>query len=247
MNVSLRPMSEADLPLVAGWLRLPQVARWWTRDTTAEAETAKYRDRVRRGDQAATHMLIISADGTPIGWCQWYLWADYPAAADALGASGGEAGIDYAIGDPACTGRGVGTTLIAALVAEVRRHHPGAGVLVDPDAANTASRRVLEKNGFLLVAVRSVVTEPSEAPRAIYRLPARPAGIAGIVSEIQAAPAPEGRLNWWPRVIEQVLQPLALNQAARYQRYDWDREKLAEWHVLSPAAYLVLAGVSASR
>jgi hypothetical protein len=40
MNVSLRPMSEADLPLVAGWLRLPQVARWWTRDTTAEAETA---------------------------------------------------------------------------------------------------------------------------------------------------------------------------------------------------------------
>jgi uridine kinase len=54
-------------------------------------------------------------------------------------------------------------------------------------------------------------------------------------------------LDWWPRLIEQVLKPLALNRAARYQRYDWDLRQLAEWHVLSPAAYLVLEGVSASR
>jgi RimJ/RimL family protein N-acetyltransferase len=79
----------------------------------------------------------------------------------------GEAGIDYAIGDPAHTGHGTGTALIAALAAEVRRHHPGAGILVDPDARNTASRRVPEKNGFRLVAVRPVTTEPM----AIYRLP----------------------------------------------------------------------------
>ncbi len=38
--------------------------------------------------------------------------------------------------------------LVAALVVEARRHHPGAGVLTAPDAANAASRRVLEKNGF---------------------------------------------------------------------------------------------------
>ena len=33
-----------------------------------------------------------------------------------------------------------------------------------------ASRRVLEKNGFHLVAVRPVATEASDAPMAIYRL-----------------------------------------------------------------------------
>jgi hypothetical protein len=30
---------------------------------------------------------------------------------------------------------------------------------------------VLEKNGFCLVAVRPVVTEPTDRPMAIYRLP----------------------------------------------------------------------------
>lgn len=103
---------------------------------------------------------------------QWYRWANYPAEAAGMGARDSEIGIDYAIGNPAWTGRGVGTLLVAALVAEARRRHPGVGILTSADAANTASRRVLEKNGFHLVAVRPVATEPSDAPMAIYRLPA---------------------------------------------------------------------------
>jgi hypothetical protein len=47
------------------------------------------------------------------------------------------------------------------------------GLLVGPDAANVASRRVLEKNGFALVAVRPVATEPGDRPISIYRLPGR--------------------------------------------------------------------------
>jgi aminoglycoside 6'-N-acetyltransferase len=163
-------MTEADLPAVGAWLRLPHVARWWTPDTTAEAEIARYRERVRPDGKSATHMLMITLDGVPVGFCQWYRWADYPAEARAVGAGDQELGIDYAIGDPAQIGRGVGTTLIATLTAEVRRRHPGAGIVVEVDATNTPSRRVLEKNGFHLVAVRPVETEPSDAPVAIYRL-----------------------------------------------------------------------------
>jgi aminoglycoside 6'-N-acetyltransferase len=163
-------MTEADLPAVQAWLRLPHVARWWTPDTTAEAEIAKYRERVRQHAEPATHMLMVTLDSMPIGWCQWYRWADYPDDAQAIGARDGEIGIDYAIGDPTQVGRGVGTTLIATLTTEIRRRHPGAGILTDPDAANMASRRVLEKNGFHLVAVQPVATETSDAPMAIYRL-----------------------------------------------------------------------------
>ncbi len=178
-------MTEADLPAVEAWLRLPHVARWWTPDTTAEAEIGKYRERipperdpqerdrhkrVRPDRKPVTHMLMVVVDSAPVGWCQWYLWADYPAEAEAIGAHDGEIGIDYAIGDPAQIGRGVGTTLIATLVTEIRRRHPDAGFLTTPEAANTASRRVLEKNGFSLVAVRPVATEASDAPMAIYRL-----------------------------------------------------------------------------
>jgi aminoglycoside 6'-N-acetyltransferase len=169
--LSLRPMTEHDLPLIAGWLGLPHVATWWLPGTTAEAEVAEYRENIVNGQDPATHLLIASADGTPIGWCQWYRWADYPAEAEAMEALPGEAGIDYAIGDPAQIGHGTGTELIAVLVAEVRRHHPGAGILTDPEARNAASRRVLEKNGFSLVAVRPVVGEPTSDPMAIYRLP----------------------------------------------------------------------------
>jgi aminoglycoside 6'-N-acetyltransferase len=168
--LSLRPMTEEDLPAVEAWLRLPHVARWWTPDTTAEAEIAKYRQRVSGTSARPTIMLMVTWDGNPIGWCQWYPWADYPADATAMGARDGEIGIDYAIGDPARPGHGAGTMLVAALVAEARRHHPGAGVLAAAAAANAASRRVLEKNGFELVAVRPVATEPSDTPMAIYRL-----------------------------------------------------------------------------
>jgi hypothetical protein len=79
-------------------------------------------------------MLTVTWDGNPVGWSQWYRWADYPAEVAAMAAQEGEIGIGYAIGDPAWIGRGVGTMLIAALVAEVCRyhHHPGAGILTDP-------------------------------------------------------------------------------------------------------------------
>lgn len=162
-------MTEGDLPAIAAWLALPHVARWWTAGTTAEAELAEYRQRVSGGDPA-TVMLMVLRDDVPVGWCQWYRWDDYPAEAAQMGARGGEAGIDYAIGNPEFIGRGLGTELIAALVAEVRRQHPGAGIMADPEAANTASRRVLEKNGFELVSVGPVATEPGDAPMAIYRL-----------------------------------------------------------------------------
>jgi len=168
--LSLRPMTEDDLPTVETWLSLPHVARWWPPDTMPRQETVKYRHRIQGTSPRPATMLTITWAGAAIGWCQWYRWADYPAEAAAIGAHDGELGIDYAIGDPAWTGRGIGTLLVAALVAEARRHHPGAGVVTAPEAANTASRRVLEKNDFHLLAVHPVITERTDAPMAIYRL-----------------------------------------------------------------------------
>lgn len=57
----------------------------------------------------------------------------------------------------------------------------------------------------------------------------------------------ENPLNWWPRMIEQVLEPLSANMVARYQRYDWITKQLAEWHDIQPVQFIILEGVSASR
>ena len=55
-------------------------------------------------------------------------------------------------------------------------------------------------------------------------------------------------LEWWPRLVEQVLEPLSKGLAPRYQRYDSDEERLAEWITLDPPPrVLVLEGVSACR
>jgi uridine kinase len=51
----------------------------------------------------------------------------------------------------------------------------------------------------------------------------------------------------WPRVRDEVLQPLADNEVARYQRYDWDSDELAEWQVISPGGIVIIEGSYSTR
>ena len=164
-------MTGADLPRVAGWLREPHVARWWLCDQTADAELHSYR-RLLAGDvdDGTQLLIVVERGGGPVGWCQWYRWDETPDAARELRTLPGEVGFDYALGDPAATGRGLGTAMIAALVRAVRAQHPGCGIVVEPEAANAASRAVLERNGFELIGVRPLAFEPNDRPMAIYRL-----------------------------------------------------------------------------
>jgi uridine kinase len=53
-------------------------------------------------------------------------------------------------------------------------------------------------------------------------------------------------LDWWPRLIEQVLEPLAAGKAARFQRYDWTTRSLDGWREVD-AGHVILEGVSANR
>jgi RimJ/RimL family protein N-acetyltransferase len=113
---------------------------------------------------------MVEYGGRDVGWCQWYRWADYPDDAPAYGATEPDLGIDYGIGDVALIGRGLGTALIAELLASVRSVQPGAPILVAVSTRNPASRRVLEKNGFNLKEVRLIAAEPGNEPTALYRL-----------------------------------------------------------------------------
>jgi uridine kinase len=59
--------------------------------------------------------------------------------------------------------------------------------------------------------------------------------------------AANNQLAWWPRLEQQVLEPIASGRPGRYQRYDWDGCTLAEWHDVAPGGVLVLEGVSSAR
>lgn len=51
----------------------------------------------------------------------------------------------------------------------------------------------------------------------------------------------------WARFREQVLLPLLAGQRARYQRWDWDRDRGAEWHEVPPGRVVIVEGVSSTR
>jgi uridine kinase len=47
-----------------------------------------------------------------------------------------------------------------------------------------------------------------------------------------------------PRLVEWVLAPLVAGAGGRYHKYDWDRDRYAEWHEVPAAPILIVEGVT---
>lgn len=144
----LRPMTRADLPLLATWLREPLVAEWWHDDPDAVEQ--RYGPSIDGVDPAA--LRIGESEGRAVGFVQWFRMADEPEylaeLTPILEVPEDACSMDYLIGDPATRGRGLGTALVAAALVEV-----GPVPLVVPvHARNGASIAVLRRNGFLVAA-----------------------------------------------------------------------------------------------
>lgn len=150
MDIGFRPLTDADLPTMHRWLNEPGVVRWWEGDDVSwEAVVRDYGSA--RGDGTEHHLSVV--DGEVVGWIQCYEVGDWPEEAAgwwALGLDDPAGGIDYLLGDPAQRGRGLGSAIIRAYVADVcfGRHPHWRQVCADPLDANPASWRALEKAGF---------------------------------------------------------------------------------------------------
>jgi cytidylate kinase len=57
----------------------------------------------------------------------------------------------------------------------------------------------------------------------------------------------EQGVEWWSRLQHEVVEPLLLGHATRYQRFDWDRRALAEWRDVPAAPAVIIEGVSSAR
>jgi aminoglycoside 6'-N-acetyltransferase len=150
---AFRPMTHADLPLMAAWLAEPQFARWWG-DPAAElrdVESNLASDTVRP--------LVIVIDDEPAGYLQSYdihaetghPYQDQPP---------GTIGIDLSIGKPELVGRGHGPRVMDALASEL--FAAGAPrVVVDPHPANVAAIRAFAKAGFRPLGERTSIYGPA--------------------------------------------------------------------------------------
>jgi aminoglycoside 6'-N-acetyltransferase len=178
--VTFRPLTRADLGLLARWLAEPLVARWWAHQTTPEAVEADFGPCIDGTDPA--EVLLALAGGRPFGLVQRYRIADFPEYVAELSAvvdvPPRALSIDYLIGEPDVRGGGAGTAMLRALVADCWTAYPDAdAVLVPVAAGNVASWRALEKAGFTRVAEGPLTPDnPVDPPDHVLSLLRRPPG-----------------------------------------------------------------------
>jgi aminoglycoside 6'-N-acetyltransferase len=174
-HIGFRPVREADLPRLAGWLGQPHVAAWWCEPSDLAQVREKYLPCLDGRDP--TELFLIEADGAPVGFIQRYLMSDNPEWVRSLAATGAEdaaraAGIDYLIGDAALTGRGIGSAAIKEFTALTLDRYPAVeSLLVDVSQDNVASWRALERAGYTRCWSGEIESpDPSdEGPSYLYR------------------------------------------------------------------------------
>jgi len=154
-DISFRLLTRDDFPLLESWLSQPHVLRWWNHQFTSEAVERDFGASVDGGEPSESHLALL--DGEPIGLILYSRFDDYPEYLEELSPileiPQGAVTIDYLIGDPTLTGRGVGSAMIAGFVEHIWQVNPEATCIIVPvNSANQGSWRALEKAGFRIVA-----------------------------------------------------------------------------------------------
>lgn len=123
---------------------------WWREPGDAAAVEGAYGPAIDGADP--TELLIAELDGQPIGMLQRYRLEDnpdYQRALEPAGAPRPAAGLDYLIGDPDLTGRGLGPSMIAEGSAGAWTAYPEiVAIVVTVQIENRRSWRALEKAGY---------------------------------------------------------------------------------------------------
>jgi RimJ/RimL family protein N-acetyltransferase len=152
-EISFRPMTRDDLPLIHEWLQREHVRRWWRESRRLEDVSARYGPSI--DGQEPTRMYVIEFDGRPGGSIQTYLVSDYP---EWIGDEPGVAGVDLFIADESMTGRGLGPRILTEFVCAAVFADPAVTACVaGVDVDNAASLRAFEKAGFR--PVREIIDE----------------------------------------------------------------------------------------
>jgi len=181
--IIFRRVTTDDFDLLSTWLSHPHVSRWWNHEFTAEAVERDFGPSAR-GEEPNQDLLALLSDdrptgsaGRPIGLLQRCFWHDYPEYVEEIAhimtIPANAVTIDYLIGEPDDTGRGLGPAMIGAAVADTWRNLDRATSIIVPVAAgNRASWRALEKAGFSRIAEGDLPPDnPIDPPlHVIYRI-----------------------------------------------------------------------------
>ena len=142
-SLTLRPVSEADLPDLMRWLADPEVVEFYG-DPPASLEAAR-EDYLEPGVNP-TWRFVIEEDGRGVGEIQYH--HAYPGEDFTW-----KAGIDIFIGEPDARDRGLGSEAIRTMLAYLFEQKGVHLVTIDPEVANARAIRAYERAGFRLDGV----------------------------------------------------------------------------------------------
>lgn len=148
--VTLRLMTERDLPMLYEWLNRPHIVEWWGGEEarpTLDEVLEKYLPRVMEEESVTPYIAMLGEE--PIGYAQSYValgsgdgwWEDETDP--------GVRGIDQSLGDPAHLNKGLGTQLVRALVELLFSDRAVTKIQTDPAPNNHRAIRCYEKAGFV--------------------------------------------------------------------------------------------------
>ncbi len=142
-RVTLRGLCDGDIPTFERWLQCEHVARWYKQPEEWLREV-----REREGEFRFVHHFIVEYGGRPVGFCQYYLYADsgetWHRDLDIRGAYS----IDYLVGETNVLKKGLGAAAVLALLEKIRGIPDARLVIVQPEKENLASRATLTSTGF---------------------------------------------------------------------------------------------------
>jgi RimJ/RimL family protein N-acetyltransferase len=159
LAVILRPADDRDWPMIHGWLRQPEIQRWWGSLAAAEAEVMA----ALRSDMGLCS--IIEADGLAAGYAQ--AQDAQPLAGIPREVTAGTFRVDAFVGVTAVRGKGIAQTALRLVAEEVFATTLALGVIVVAPIRHEAAVRAYEKAGFAWVRV---IDDPLLGPSWLMRL-----------------------------------------------------------------------------
>ena len=167
--VSLRFMTEHDLPMLHDWLNRSHIVEWWGGEEerpTFDEVLEHYLPRVMAQESVTPYIAML--DEEPIGYAQSYValgsgdgwWEDETDP--------GVRGIDQSLANPTQLNKGLGTKLVRALVELLFSDSAVTKIQTDPAPNNHRAVRCYEKAGFVQ---QKIVTTP-DGP-AVYMVQTR--------------------------------------------------------------------------
>jgi AacA4 family aminoglycoside N(6')-acetyltransferase len=167
--VTLRLMTEHDLPMLHNWLNRPHIVEWWGGEEerpTLDEVLEHYLPRVLAKESVTPYIVML--DNEPIGYAQSYIALGSEDGWWAEETDPGVRGIDQTLANPTQLNKGLGTMLVRALVDLLFADPSVTKIQTDPAPSNLRAIRCYEKAGF--VQEKAITTPDGEA---IYMVQSR--------------------------------------------------------------------------